>query len=161
MLCKWSSNHTHSKSVCYNIIIIQISFCKAGPLLPKCAMYHKQLDIIVYANSDNTLGRTNKSLTYFIVSWYIIKIEGNRLWCHIVSAVYSVVCYCHRRISNCIRSYYSCMWCHEVINRNHQHTTQARSQFSDNGGLFSSDFGPFSGFENWSSQWLFRKNLDF
>ena len=24
---------------------------------------------------------------------------------------------------------------------------------------FSSDFGPLSGFENWSAQWLFRGNL--
>ena len=24
------------------------------------------------------------------------------------------------------------------------------------GGSFSTDFGPFSGFENWSAQWLFR-----
>jgi len=29
------------------------------------------------------------------------------------------------------------------------------------GGSFSSDFGPFTGFENWSSQWLSRGNLDF
>jgi len=28
-------------------------------------------------------------------------------------------------------------------------------------GSFSSDFGPFSGFENWSSQWLSRRNQDF
>jgi len=34
---------------------------------------------------------------------------------------------------------------------------QARSQPSDNGEWsFSSDFGPLSGFENWSSQWLSR-----
>ena len=35
------------------------------------------------------------------------------------------------------------------------------SQSSDNGGSFSSGFGPFSGSENWSSQWLSRGNLDF
>ena len=40
--------------------------------------------------------------------------------------------------------------------------TQARSQPSGNGGgSFSSDIEPFSGFENWSSQWLSRGNLDF
>ena len=38
---------------------------------------------------------------------------------------------------------------------------QARSQPSDDGGSFSSDFGPFSGFENRSSQWLSRGSLDF
>ena len=31
---------------------------------------------------------------------------------------------------------------------------QARSKPSYNRGSFSSDFGPFSGFDNWSSQWL-------
>jgi len=41
------------------------------------------------------------------------------------------------------------------------HAHQARSQPSDDGGSFSLDFGPFSGFENWSSQWLSRGNLDF
>ena len=39
-----------------------------------------------------------------------------------------------------------------------QWRTMARS---DNGGSFSSDFWPFSGFENWSSQWLCRENTDF
>jgi len=34
------------------------------------------------------------------------------------------------------------------------------AQASDNGGSSSSDFGPFSGFENWSSLWLSRGNLD-
>jgi len=29
------------------------------------------------------------------------------------------------------------------------------------GGSFFSDFAPFSGFENWSSQWLSRGNPDF
>jgi len=29
------------------------------------------------------------------------------------------------------------------------------------GGSFSSDFGPFSSFENLSFQWLSRGNLDF
>ena len=38
---------------------------------------------------------------------------------------------------------------------------EVNSQPSDNAGWFSSDFRPFSGFENWSSQWLSRENLDF
>ena len=41
------------------------------------------------------------------------------------------------------------------------HLTQARSQPYVNGGSFSLDFGLFSGFENWSSQWQSRENLDF
>ena len=38
---------------------------------------------------------------------------------------------------------------------------QVCSQLSDNGEMFSSDFGPFLKFENWSSQWLSRRNLDY
>jgi len=34
------------------------------------------------------------------------------------------------------------------------HYIQARSQLFDNGGSFSSDFGPLSGFENWSCLWM-------
>jgi len=40
--------------------------------------------------------------------------------------------------------------------------SQARSQPSDDRGSFSSDFRPFSEFENWSSQWLsIEKTIDF
>ena len=44
-----------------------------------------------------------------------------------------------------------------------QSCCKARRQHSDSGGRgsFSSDFGPFSWFENWSSNWLYRGNLEF
>ena len=52
-----------------------------------------------------------------------------------------------------------------VARRVHRPTTlgykPVAMQPSDSGGSFSLDFGPFSGSENWSFQWLSRENLEF